>query len=101
MLKPLHHKNLMTFMTNQPLIEGPEEPKFCSMHTAMATAKEVPYKCTCTLGADTGFNYMYTLHDQCLWFQSEIEDFFISTSYKQDRQSLYFVTHVVFTQMIY
>ena len=47
------------------------------MHTAMhgyCKGGQVPYKCTCTLGANTGFNC--TLHDQCLWFQSEIEDFF-------------------------
>ena len=57
------------------------------MHTAMATAKEVPYKCTCTRGANTGFNC--TLHDQCLWFQSEIEDFFISTRYTGSSNPIY------------
>ena len=76
------------------------------MHTAMhgyCKGGQVPYKCTCTRGANTGFNC--TLHDQCLWFQSEleIEDFFISTRYRQfqDRQILYIAMHVVLARMIY
>ena len=101
MLKPLHHENVMTFVTNQPLIEGGSQNSVLCIQPCMAAAKEVPYKCTCTLGANAGFNC--TLHDQCLWFQSEIEDFFISTSYRQfqDRHSLYIAMHAVFARMIY
>ena len=77
------------------------------MHTAMhgyckGGLGQVPYKLVYMY---TGCKYRFncTLHDQCLWFQSEIEDFFISTRYRQfqDRQILYIAMHVVLARMIY